>query len=78
MKVNRTYSMDYDLVIKLAKKQNQSLEVCKAVRKHLDGIDKVSLEDFTDRQLIAALQSRFQKDSAEFNLIITLLSVINQ
>lgn len=78
MKVNRTYSMDYDLVIKLAKKHNQSLEVCKAVRKHLDGMDKIQLTDFTDRQLISALQSRFEKDSAEFNLIITLLSVINQ
>ena len=58
MKVNRTYSMDYDLVIKLAKKHNQSKEVCRAVRKHLDGDADFSLADIPTRQMMAALLSR--------------------
>ena len=58
MKINRTYSMDHDLVIALAKKSNQSLEVCRAVRKHLNGEDEFSLRDVPTRQLLASLLSR--------------------
>ena len=76
MKVNRTYSMDYDLVIKLARKVNQSKEVCVALRKHLDGEDSFSLADVPIRQLLAALQSRFGQYDAEYNLIQTLIAMI--
>lgn len=75
MKVNRTYSMDYDLVIALAKKANQSKEVCRAVRKHLDGNDVVTPADFTTRQLLASLQSRFNQFDAEYSLIQTLIAM---
>ena len=78
MKVNRTYSMDYDLVIQLAKKQNQSREVCRAVRKHLNGQDDFSLADVPILQLLGALQSRFDQYDAEFNLIQTLISMIRK
>ena len=76
MKVNRTYSMDYDLVIKLAKKHNQSLEVCKALRKHLDGQDDFSLADIPVRQLLASLQARFDQYDPEYSLIQTLIAMI--
>ena len=78
MKVNRTYSMDYDLVIKLAKKNNQSREVCKAVRKHLNSSDEFSLADIPTMQLLASLQSRYDQYDAEYSLIQTLISMIRQ
>ena len=78
MKVNRTYSMDYDLVIQLAKKVNQSQEVCRAVRKHLNGSEDFSLADIPILQLLGALQSRFGQFDAEYNLIQTLIAMVNK
>ena len=75
MKVNRTYSMDYDLVIALARKSNQSLEVCKALRKHLNGQDEFSLADIPIKQLLASLQARFDQYDAEYSLIQTLIAM---
>ena len=57
MKVNRTYTMDYDLVVKLAKKLNQSREVCRAVRKHLEN-EPSSITDFDTNIILNALLSR--------------------
>lgn len=68
MKVNRTYSMDYDLVVKLAKKLNQSREVCRAVRKHLENRSS-SLEDYETKVVLNALLHR--KDiSAQLKAVI--------
>lgn len=68
MKVNRTYSMDYDLVVKLAKKLNQSREVCRAVRKHLEN-EPSSIKDFETNIILNALLSR--KDiSAQLRAVI--------
>jgi len=75
MKVNRTYSMDYDLVIKLAKKRNQSQEVCRAVRKHLDGADAFNLADVKTISLLASLQGRFDYGTTERNLIDTIIAM---
>lgn len=70
--------MDYDLVIQLGKKQNQSREVCRAVRKHLNGSDDFSLADVPTLQLLASLQSRYDQFDAEFSLIQTLISMIRR
>ena len=67
--------MDYDLVIQLAKKVNQSREVCAAVRKHLNGQDDFSLADVPIRQLLASLQARFDQYDAEYSLIQTLIAM---
>jgi len=75
MKVNRTYSMDYDLVIQLAKRVNQSDTVCKAVRKYLDEKDTFSLPDVPTLALITALQSRFGQFDPEYSLIQTLIAM---
>jgi len=75
MKVNRTYSMDQDLVIKLARKTNQSREVCIAVRKHLKGENEFSLADVPTRQLLAALQSRYTQWDLEYNMIQTIIAM---
>jgi len=60
MKVNRTYSMDYDLVIQLARKVNQSKEVCVAVRKHLNGQDDFILRDIPMTDLMRHIIARSQ------------------
>lgn len=78
MKVNRTYSMDYDLVIQLAKKVNQSQEVCKALRKHLNGQDDFSLADVPTMQLLASLQARYNQFDPEYNLIQTIIAMSRQ
>ena len=75
MKVNRTYSMDYDLVIQLSKRVNQSDTVCKAVRKYLNEKDKFNLSDVPTSALIASLQSKFNQFDAEFTLIQTLIAM---
>lgn len=78
MKVNRTYSMDYDLVIALAKRVNQSDTICKAVRKYLDEKKKFNIADIPTIQLIASLQSRFDKFDAEYSLIQSLIAMQNK
>jgi hypothetical protein len=72
MKVNRTYSMDYDLVIALAKKQNQSLEVCRAVRAHLNTSTDVQLCDATIDEILAQLMVLFDAQSTEMELLRTI------
>lgn len=72
MKVNRTYSMDYDLVIALAKKQNQSFEVCRAVRQHLFKADDVLLCDATIDEILSQLNVLFDPGSTEIELLRTI------
>ena len=49
MRINRTFSIDYELVMELKKKHNQSEIVNRAVRKYLDDSDapEVSQESVT-------------------------------
>jgi|SaaInlStandDraft_1057018.scaffolds.fasta_scaffold56331_2 hypothetical protein len=49
MRINRTFSIDYELVLALKKKVNQSETVNRAVRKYLDNSDapEVSEESLT-------------------------------
>ena len=77
MKINRTYSMDYDLVIQLSRKTNQSKTVCKAVRKYLSEEEEISPADFETRQLLAALQSRFEPDTFQYITIQSLIMSID-
>ena len=72
MKVNRTYSMDYDLVIALAKKSNQSFEVCRAVRQHLFKADDVLLCDATIDEILSQLNLLLEPNSTEIELLRTI------
>jgi len=72
MKINRTYSMDYDLVIALAKKNNQSFEVCRAVRQHLFKHDDVLLCDATVDEILSQLNLLFDPHSTEMELLRTI------
>lgn len=49
MRINRTFSIEYELVLELKKKHNQSEIVNRAVRKYLDDSDapEVSQESLT-------------------------------
>ena len=62
MKVARTYTIDHDLVVRLARKHNQSKEVCKAIRKHLDGECAFDIQSFSTRDLILELMLRDDVD----------------
>ena len=55
MRINRTFSIDYELARELKKKHNQSETVCRALRKYLEGDHNSSIGDATTRQLMAAL-----------------------
>lgn len=72
MKVNRTYSMDYDLVIELQRKRNQSLEVCRAVRTHLFKQEDVLLCDATIDELLSQLNVVIDPHSTEMELLRTI------
>tara|TARA_Y100000401_G_C8239609_1_gene182350 strand:- start:25 stop:240 length:216 start_codon:yes stop_codon:yes gene_type:complete len=67
--------MDYDLVIQLAKRVNQSETVCKAVRKFLNGLEEYKLADVKTVSLLASLQARFPYGTTERNLIDALIAM---
>ncbi len=52
MKINRTFSIDYELVVELKKKHNQSDTVNRAVRKYLDDSDR---PEVTEESLTSTL-----------------------
>ena len=72
MKVNRTYSMDLDLVQALAKKKNQSFEVCRAVRQHLFKADDILLCDASIDEILSQLNVLLDPQSTEMELLRTI------
>ena len=75
MRVARTFTIDIDLVQELRRKGNQSETVCRALRKYLSEDNSFDLRDVTIRELLAALQTRFDHNSAEYSLIQTLIAM---
>ena len=75
MKSLKTYNIDHDVVMILAKKPNKSQFVCRAVRK-LEKGDGTSLQDFPTNQLIGALQSRFDQYSPQYQMLTTLIALL--
>jgi len=76
MKVARLYTIDLDLVQRLARVNNKSATVNQAVRKFLNDKEGTNLSDFTDKQLIAALQSRFDQYSPQYQMLTTLIALL--
>tara|TARA_R110000744_G_scaffold342984_1_gene448238 strand:- start:585 stop:818 length:234 start_codon:yes stop_codon:yes gene_type:complete len=64
MKVNRTFSIDLELVHELKKKTNQSKFVSEAIWRRLDPQGNNSIEEASTRRLMAALHNR--KDCDQF------------
>lgn len=58
MKINRTFSIDYDLAQKLKNKPNQSRIVCKSVRRYLANKEQFTILDFPTLRLLSELRIR--------------------
>jgi len=58
MKINRTFSLDYDLAKKLRNKPNQSRIVCKAVRRFLANQEQYTYTDIPSPRLMMELRMR--------------------
>lgn len=58
MKVNRTYSIDVNLVTQLRAKRNQSDTVCRALRLYLSGEDQYDLAQEDSRRMLRYLRHR--------------------
>ena len=76
MRINRTFSIDYELVIELKKKVNQSETVNRAVRKYLNNEDVITIEDASDHELIHELRLRFGLMDAKSELLNTIKAMI--
>ena len=75
MRINRTFSIPYDLAQDLKKKHNQSETVTRALRKHLDSNDSESLSDAAIRTILFELRLRFEPKSPEMELLKTLIAI---
>lgn len=75
MRVARTFTIDIDVVQELRRKQNQSETVNRALRKYLSSDDEFQLRDVSLRALLATLQTRFDREDAEYSLIQTLIAM---
>jgi len=58
MKINRTFSIDYELAKKLRNKPNQSQIVCKAVRRYLHNLKELDERDLPTNRLMYELKQR--------------------
>jgi len=58
MKINRTFSIDYDLAQKLRNKPNQSRIVCKAVRRFLANKEQYTYSDIHSHRIMMELRMR--------------------
>ena len=58
MKINRTFSIDYDLAQKLRNKPNQSETVCKSVRRYLNNVKQLDERDLSTMRLLLELSQR--------------------
>ena len=79
MKINRTFSIDYDLVVDLRKKHNQSDIVCRAVRKYLSKGDAPDTsQEALSHQLVFLCAQLFTKgmDAVETAQIINARDVL--
>jgi hypothetical protein len=76
MRVNRTFSIPIDLVHELKKKPNQSETVTKALRKHLNNEDVVTIVEASDVELINELRLRFGLMDAKSELLNTIKAMI--
>lgn len=75
MKSLKTYNMDRDCIEILSRQPNKSQFVCRAVRK-LSAGDGTTLADFDTKQLIGALQSRFDQYSPQYQMLTTLIALL--
>jgi len=76
MRINRTFSIPIEIVRELKKKPNQSETVTKALRKHLNNEEVISIVDASDIELINELRLRFGLMDAKSELLNTIKAMI--
>ena len=74
MRINRTFSIPYDLAQDLKNKHNQSETVTKALRKYLDKDKEIYAYDFDTRTLCIALKEKDDIDATLKRLLLHILS----
>lgn len=78
MKSLKTYNMDHDCIKILAREQNKSQFVCRAIRRLSHNIDEISPADFPTRQLLAALHARKDISAHLAGCILVELTTSNE
>jgi len=76
MRINRTFSIPVALATELKKKHNQSETVTKALRKHLNNEDVITIEDASNHELIHELRLRFGLADAKSELLNTIKAMM--
>ena len=74
MKIARTFTIDHDLYVKLKQTHNQSLTVCKALRKYLAERDGIDVHDATTIYLVKELSRRNDIDNTLKNICEMILT----
>jgi len=77
MRINRTFSIPYNLAQDLKKKHNQSETVTRALRKYLDDTEDYTLNEASDIIILNELRLRFKPMSPEMELLKTLIAIIS-
>ena len=77
MRINRTFSIPYDLAQNLKKKHNQSETVTRALRKYLDKDDGIDITEASEDELIQELRLRFGLRDAKSELLNTIRAMMN-
>jgi hypothetical protein len=76
MRINRTFSIDYELVLALKKKHNQSETVNRALKKYLQDEDLPSIVDASEEELIQELRLRFGLGDSKSELLNTIRAMM--
>ena len=76
MRINRTFSIDYQIAINLKKKHNQSETVNRALKKYLEDEDTPTITDASEEELIQELRLRFGLGDAKSELLSTIRAMM--
>jgi len=76
MRINRTFSIPYDLAQELKKKHNQSETVTRALRKYLEDQETPTITDASEEELIQELRLRFGLSDAKSELLSTIRAMM--
>jgi len=74
MRINRTFSLDFEIATELKKKHNQSETVNRALKKYLHYDHAPIINESTTRQLMAALLAREDIDETMKALLLQILT----
>lgn len=75
MRITRAYTITREVKNILDTKPNKSDYVCRAVKRlHIQG-EEFDLRDVPTKQLLVALQSRYDQFDPQYSLIQTILSM---